>query len=199
MLRGARRPSPDRGRPADLAPPRASAWSLLANGLTLLRVALVPVIGWLLVSGGRAARWWAFAIFGFAALTDSVDGWVARRLQGVTRWGQLADPLADKALIIGSLGVLAWRHELPWLAVAIIALREAAVSLQRVALVRRGLVMPASVYGKAKTLSQVLAVTLYLLPATPQVLRDVALWTAVVVTVASGLEYARRGRSLQRG
>lgn len=169
-----------------------------ANALTLLRVFLVPVIAWLLTLDGDAARWWAFGIFVFAALTDSIDGWVARRMLGATRWGQLADPAADKALIIGSLAVLAFIGELPWWAVAVIMLREVAVTVQRTWLVRRDVVMPASIWGKVKTVSQVVAVTLYLLPPAPGGVAQTALWVAVVLTVASGVEYAVRGERRAR-
>jgi CDP-diacylglycerol--glycerol-3-phosphate 3-phosphatidyltransferase len=174
------------------------SWVNPANAFTLLRVVLVPVIAYLLLRGGDA-RYWAFGLFLFAALTDSIDGWVARRVLGPTRWGQLADPAADKALIVGSLAVLAYLGELPWWAVAIIVVREIAVTVQRSVLVRRGIVMPASVFGKAKTVSQVIAVTLYLLPVVPTGLADVGLGVAVALTVASGVEYAFRGRRLQRG
>jgi len=172
-----------------------------ANALTVLRVALVPVIAVLLAVGrepASPARWAAFGVFLLAAASDSVDGWVARRYQGTTRWGQLADPLADKALIVGSLSVLAWHGELPWVAVAVIVVREVAVTLQRSVLLRRGIVMAASPYGKAKTVSQVLAVTLYLLPGTPRGVAVAALVLAVVLTIASGLEYVARGRRLAR-
>ncbi|MDP8969808.1 MAG: CDP-diacylglycerol--glycerol-3-phosphate 3-phosphatidyltransferase [Actinomycetota bacterium] len=177
--------------------PSPTPWALLANAFTLLRAVLAPVIGWLLVSGG--ARWWALGLFGFAALTDALDGWIARRLLVVTRWGQLADPLADKALIVGTMAVLAWLQELPWLAVGVIVVRELAVTLQRLVLVRRGVVMPASVSGKVKTVTQVVAVTLYLLPGSVGTVREIALWTAVGVTVVSGVEYAWRRERLLGG
>jgi CDP-diacylglycerol--glycerol-3-phosphate 3-phosphatidyltransferase len=170
-------------------------WLSWPNALTLLRVALVPVIAALLFARTDVARWWAFGVFVFAAFTDTVDGWLARRYIGVTRWGQLADPAADKALIVGSLAVLAWLAELPWWAVAVIVVREVAVTVQRSVLLRRGVVMPASSLGKAKTVSQVVAVTLYLLPSTPAGFAEAALGAAVVVTVVSGLQYARRGGS----
>lgn len=182
-------PAKGAGRPMLLNP---------ANGLTLLRVFLVPVIAWLLLLDGDNARWWAFGIFVFAALTDSVDGWLARRMLGATRWGQLADPAADKALIVGSLAVLAAIGELPWWAVAVIVVREVAVTVQRTWLVRRDVVMAASVWGKAKTVSQVVAVTLYLLPVAPDALAQASLWIAVVLTVGSGVEYAVRGERRAR-
>ena len=165
----------------------------LANAFTMLRALLVPVIAALVFADGDAARWWAFGVFVFAALTDSIDGWVARRLIGITRFGQLADPLADKLLIIGSLSVLAVNQELPWWAVVIIVVREFLVTVQRTVLVRRGVVMSASPFGKAKTVSQVAAVLLYLLPTVPTVVAFVALLLAVVLTVGSGIDYAVRG------
>lgn len=174
-------------------------WLNLPNALTFLRALLVPVILWLLTLDGDDARWWAFGIFVFAAATDSIDGWVARRYHGVTRWGQLADPIADKLLIIGSLASLAFVGDLPWWAVNVIVAREVGVTLLRVRLVRRmDLVMPASGWGKAKTLSQVVAVGAYLWPATPPVPREALLYLAIVLTVWSGIEYAFRAGRLAR-
>ncbi len=185
-------------------------WFNLPNLLTFLRALLVPVILWLLavdregvpgagLVSGDAARWWAFGIFVFAAATDSVDGWVARRWHGVTRWGQLADPIADKLLIIGSLASLALVGELPWWAVNVIVAREVAVTLLRLLLISRtGLVMAASVWGKAKTLSQVVAVAVFLLPDVPSVVLTWLLHLAVLLTVWSGIEYAFRAGRLAR-
>ena len=189
---------PDPPASSTPGPRRSGGLSFLANAFTLLRVALVPVIAALLLTGGQTARWWAFGIFVFAALTDSIDGELARRLVGVTRWGQMADPAADKALIIGSLGILAVLGELPWAAVAVIVLREVAVTVQRTLLLRRGIVMPASTFGKLKTISQIVAVLAYLVPVVPAAVAGATLLLAVVLTVASGLEYAFRGARLQR-
>lgn len=190
-------------RPAGAHPAAGSrdpepSWANWANALTLLRVALVPGIGVLVVNGGRGPRWWAFGLFVFAALTDTFDGWVARRALGVTRWGQLADPVADKLLVVGVMAVLAFRDALPAVAVVVVVVREVAVTVQRNVLRRRGVVMPASRFGKAKTASQLLAVSLYLLPVAPGGVAPAALVVALVLTVASGLEYAARGRRLLR-
>jgi CDP-diacylglycerol---glycerol-3-phosphate 3-phosphatidyltransferase len=168
----------------------------IANAVTLLRVALVPVITVLLFLPGRTARWWAFAVFAFAGLSDAADGWVARRYQGSTRWGQLADPAADKLLIVGTLALLALHREVSWWIVAVVVVREVAVTVQRQVLARRGVVMPASIYGKAKTVSQITAIALYLAPPVPRTLAAVVLGVAVVLTILSGLEYAWRGRRL---
>jgi CDP-diacylglycerol---glycerol-3-phosphate 3-phosphatidyltransferase len=174
-------------------------WFNVPNLLTFLRALLVPVILWLLTLDGDAARWWAFGIFVFAAATDSIDGWVARRWHGVTRWGQLADPIADKLLIVGSLVSLALVGELPWWAVVVIIARELAVTVLRVQLVSRlDLVMPASSWGKAKTVTQILAVGAYLLPLELGMLPALLLGAAVVLTVWSGIEYAFRAGRLAR-
>lgn len=166
-------------------------WFNVPNAVTFLRALLVPVILWLLTLDDPASQWWAFGIFVFAALTDSIDGWVARRWHGVTRWGQLADPIADKLLIVGSLASLAAVGDLPWWAVIVIVLREVAVTIMRVSLVsRHNLVLPASIWGKVKTVSQVIAVSLYLYPDVAAGLRTASLWIAVILTVVSGLTYA---------
>lgn len=175
-------------------------WFNVPNGLTFLRALLVPVILALLAVDDRSARWWAFGIFVFAAATDSIDGWVARRWHGVTRWGQLADPIADKLLIIGSLASLAIFGELPWWAVVVIVIREMGVTLLRVAMVRRyDLVMPASWWGKSKTLSQVLAIGLFLMPGVSDTLELGVLYVAIALTLWSGIDYAFRAGRLSRG
>lgn len=174
-------------------------WFNVPNLLTFLRAALVPVILVLLTIDGDRARWWAFGIFLFAAATDSIDGWVARRWHGVTTWGQLADPIADKLLIIGSLASLAYVGDLPVWAVVVIVAREVAVTVLRIGLVRRiDAVMPASAWGKAKTTSQVVAVAAFLLPGMPAMIALVLLYVAVLLTLWSGLEYAFRAGRLSR-
>lgn len=173
--------------------PPTPSWRNPANALTLLRVALVPVIVALVLIGTAATRWWALAIFVFAAVTDSIDGWVARRFLGPTRWGKLADPAADKVLIVGSLAVLAFTGPFPWWAVVVIVIREIGVTLQRWWLVRRDVVMSAGRLGKAKTISQIAAVIAYVPPDVPEEARVPLLWLAVGLTVISGVDYAVRG------
>lgn len=174
-------------------------WLNFPNALTFLRALLVPVILVLLAQEEPVSRWWAFGIFVFAAATDSIDGWVARRWHGVTRWGQLADPIADKLLILGSLTSLAAVGELPWWAVIVIVIREVAVTVLRVHLVtRRDLVMPASWWGKLKTISQVWAVGLFLSPGVSMSVRNTVLYVAIAATLLSGIDYAFRAGKLER-
>lgn len=165
-------------------------WANIPNAFTFLRVLLVPVVLWLLTLETTEARWWALGVFVFAAITDSFDGWVARKFNGVTRWGQLADPLADKLLVLGALASLALIGEVWWWAVVVILVREAAVTALRVRLVSRlRLVLPASRWGKAKTVTQFLAISAYLAPVVGEVVADTLLVLAVLATVASGVAY----------
>ncbi len=168
-------------------------WLNAPNLVTVLRALLVPLI---LVLVLMASHWWAFAIFAFAAVTDTIDGWVARRWDGVTRWGQIADPIADKLLVIGTLAALASLGTVPWWAVAVIVVREVAVTLLRLRLMKDALVMPSSRSGKAKTISQFAAVLAFLLPRPPGALATLILYLAIVLTVLSGLEYALQAKRL---
>src|SRR5688500_16658303 len=110
----------------------------LANAFTLLRVALVPVFAWLLLWRTPPVPWLASVVFAVAAATDSLDGYVARRLKQVSGFGEFLDPLADKLLVGTALIALALDGRIPWLAVALILGREVAVSAYRVALAGRG-------------------------------------------------------------
>jgi CDP-diacylglycerol--glycerol-3-phosphate 3-phosphatidyltransferase len=173
-------------------------WRHPPNLLTFLRVALVPVIAVLVLDGGTGTRWWAFGVFVFAALTDTVDGEVARRYDGVTRFGQLADPIADKLLIGGVLVLLAAVGDAPWWIVLAILAREVAVTVLRIRLVTaRDLVMAASAWGKVKTVAQIVAVAVVLSPL-PEEFGLVALVAALVLTLWSGAEYALRATRLVR-
>ncbi len=169
----------------------------IANLVTFLRAALVPPL-LVLLSVARevpAARWWALAVFLLAALTDTIDGWAARRWQGVTPFGAMADPLADKLLIVGALVSLAIVGDAPWWVVAVVTAREVAVTALRVVVVRRaGVVVPASPWGKLKTVSQMVAIGVAILPAAPPALVAGLYLVAVVLTVGSGLDYAVRLR-----
>jgi CDP-diacylglycerol--glycerol-3-phosphate 3-phosphatidyltransferase len=173
----------------------------LPNAVTFLRAALVPVILLLLARGGdsEAAAWAAFAIFVFAALTDTIDGWVARRFGGTTAFGAFADPLADKLLIVGTLVVLAAFDRVSWWIVIVVTAREIAVTLLRVVAVRRkGVVVSASTWGKVKTVAQIIAVGAVLLPIVDGVLVLVLLGAAVLLTVGSGLDYLVKVGALLR-
>ena len=174
------------------APP-VSPWNL-ANYLTVLRLALVPVFLVLVLAddGDHAGlRLGATAVFLLAALTDRIDGQIARSRGLITSFGKLMDPIADKALIGAALVGLSLLDELPWWVTVLVLVREIGVTLLRFVVIRHG-VMPAGRGGKLKTVLQVVALTLYLLPL-PEVLHPVAvavMGAAVLLTVVTGAEIA---------
>jgi CDP-diacylglycerol---glycerol-3-phosphate 3-phosphatidyltransferase len=161
------------------------------NVLSIGRICLIPIVVLLLGSDRDEARWLAVVVFVVGALSDLVDGYLARRHAMTTSVGAWLDPLSDKLFVIVPALVLSLRSEFPWWAAAVIVLREVAVSWLRWRLDRRGVSMPASRAGKAKTLSQVWAVGLSIAPLDPSfepvVLAVVVV--AVALTVLSGLEY----------
>jgi len=169
----------------------------LANGLTVARLILVPAVVAGLLAGGTAWRVAAFAAFATASVTDLLDGRIARSRGLITDFGKIADPIADKALTGAALVTLSYLGWLPWWVTAVILAREVAVTALRFWVIRYG-VIAASRGGKLKTLLQVLAISLYMLPEVPQWLRAVVMAVAVVVTVVTGADYAIRAARLRR-
>jgi CDP-diacylglycerol---glycerol-3-phosphate 3-phosphatidyltransferase len=133
----------------------------------------------------------AAVLFVFGALTDGLDGYLARRYAGSTTIGQWLDPLADKILVSAPVIALSVIGTFPvWAAVVIVG-REIAVSLLRAWLGSRGVGMPASPWGKAKTAVQMVLVPLYLLPfgSGADTVKRIVLGLAVALTLWSGLDY----------
>ncbi|GGK64585.1 CDP-diacylglycerol--glycerol-3-phosphate 3-phosphatidyltransferase [Ornithinimicrobium pekingense] len=172
--------------------PRATPWNV-PNALTVLRILMVPVFGWLLLAHGgedTAWRWWATAVFVVAIATDWVDGFLARRDGLITDFGKLMDPIADKALMGTALIGLSVLGLLPWWVTVVILVRELGITLMRFVVIRRG-VIPASRGGKLKTVLQALGLTLMVAPlgGLPGTLGLWIMYAAVVVTVATGVDY----------
>ena len=178
------------------APPAPSVVNV-ANGLTVLRLALVPVFVWLLLEGGTGYRSIAFVAFALASVTDLLDGELARRRGLITDFGKIADPIADKALTGSALITLSYLGALPWWVTSVIVVRELAVTGLRFWVIRRG-VIAASRGGKAKTLLQVIAISLYVLPLHVDLLRETVMGAAVVVTIVTGVDYTARAIRLRR-
>jgi CDP-diacylglycerol--glycerol-3-phosphate 3-phosphatidyltransferase len=188
-------PAPDPAA-TPVAQPPPSPWNV-ANALTVLRILLVPVYGWLLLTqhGENAGmRMWAAAVFCVATATDRVDGELARRRGLITNFGKIADPIADKALMGMAFVGLSVLGELPWWITVVVLLREWGVTVLRFFVIRHG-VMPAGRGGKLKTTLQFIGLLLFTLPLwsfpRDQVWHAVAwaiLGLAVVVTVVTGLD-----------
>jgi CDP-diacylglycerol--glycerol-3-phosphate 3-phosphatidyltransferase len=169
----------------------------VANALTVLRLALVPVFIGLLVAGGPGSRAAAFVAFAVASVTDLLDGELARRRNLITDFGKIADPIADKALTGSALATLSFLGELPWWVTVVILVRELAVTALRFWVIRQG-VIAASRGGKFKTLLQVIAISLYILPWHVWLERQLFMGAAVVVTVVTGIDYTVRAVRLHR-
>ncbi len=161
----------------------------LPNHLTVLRMLLVPVVVAALLSETPNGDYFAAGVFAFASLTDALDGWIARRQKTVTTFGKLMDPLADKLLVTAALvSLVSLDRVAAWVAMVIIA-REFAVTGLRTVALEQGHVVPASIWGKLKTSTQIAAVLcLILVPGSP-VWVDALVYVAVAVTVMSGADY----------
>jgi len=172
----------------------------LANVITVLRIAMAPVVLWLLiVDAGEGGAWRIVAalLFLFAISTDGVDGALARRRNLITNAGIILDPVADKALTGAAFIGLALLAELPWWVVIVVLGREILITLFRLIMLPKR-VIPASRGGKAKTLSQAIALGSWLTPTWlvlgewVLVLNYYLMGIAVVLTVVTGVDYLVR-------
>lgn len=183
----------------------------VANLLTGLRLLLVPVfLVALLTDGGTSVGWRAAAtlVFALAAITDRFDGELARSRGLVTAFGTIADPIADKALTGAALVGLSVLALLPWWVTVVIMARELGITMLRFFVLRHGII-PASRGGKLKTLVQVLAIGLYLLPlgdlrpdaptgiSTIDGVRWAVMAVAIGLTVVTGVDYVVRALRLR--
>lgn len=130
----------------------------LPNLLTLARVAAVPVVVILLLSDSLSSGIWAAAVFGLAAVTDFIDGWLARKWSVVTVLGKFLDPLADKLIVMAALIMLIPLDRVPAWAVFLILAREMVVTGLRSIACSEGIVIDASDLGKYKTIYQMVAI-----------------------------------------
>ncbi|MFD7990459.1 CDP-diacylglycerol--glycerol-3-phosphate 3-phosphatidyltransferase [Streptomyces mexicanus] len=189
------------GKIAAAAVNQASVWNV-ANLLTMLRLLLVPAFVLLvLANGGYDPAWrsFAWAAFAIAMITDLFDGHLARTYNLVTDFGKIADPIADKAIMGAALICLSGLGDLPWWVTGVILGRELGITLLRFLVIRYG-VIPASRGGKLKTLTQGVAVGMYVLALTGWLasLRFWVMAVAVVLTVVTGLDYVRQAIVLRR-
>ncbi|MEV4568287.1 CDP-diacylglycerol--glycerol-3-phosphate 3-phosphatidyltransferase [Nonomuraea sp. NPDC049419] len=173
-----------------------SPWNI-ANVLTVLRLALVPFFVVCLFVPGTGWRVAALGVFAVASITDHLDGELARRYGLITDFGKIADPIADKALTGAALVCLSILQELPWWVTIVILGRELGITALRFVLLRHA-VIPASYGGKVKTVLQIAAIVLYLLPFVPGPLRWAVMGAAVVVTVGTGVDYVVRAIRLRK-
>lgn len=172
----------------------------LPNALTVGRILLVPILVTVLFTKVPDKEWWGLGLFLAAALTDFLDGFLARRYQVITPLGQLLDPAADKILIASAfISLVEINSDVTqaWM-VALILAREFAVDALRNVAASQGVVIAASWSGKVKTVVQIVAVSLLIVYNELGEFRHLApisLWIAVGITVLSGVEYFVRYRA----
>lgn len=184
----------------------------LPNLVTLLRILLIPLIvgifylpdAWLSFAGKNAA---ATGVFIFAAATDWLDGYLARKLNQMSAFGAFLDPVADKLVVVGALIVLLYLNRVDMVVALIIIGREIAISALREWMARVGQARSVAVafIGKLKTVVQMVAIPLLLYEdalfgiVDCHALGTVLIYVAAVLTVVSMLYYLRRALPLARG
>ena len=164
--------------------------------VSIARVCLIPVILLLVSRGTRPALWTAFVLFGVGAATDFLDGYLARRHAMTTAVGAWLDPLSDKLFVAAPAVLLSIEGRFPVWATVVIVGREVLVQLLRWRLDKKGISMPASKVAKLKTVSQLLAIGLAVLPLAQSwgAVRLGAAAIAVALTGYSGAEYLLTSR-----
>ena len=170
----------------------------LPNKLTILRIIMIPFFVFFLLSGvgGSASKWIALVIFAAASITDTLDGYIARRDNLITDFGKFMDPLADKLLVCSALICFVELDKLPaWMVIIIIA-REFIISGFRLVASDNGIVIAASWWGKSKTISQMIMIILLIadIPAL-SVLNTVLIWVALILTVVSLIDYLVKNKT----
>ena len=175
----------------------------LPNLLTLSRIAAIPVLIAVYYMPSPLGPWLSFALFAAAAVTDALDGRLARRSGRVTAFGRFLDPVADKLLVTSVLVLLVADGRAPALAAALVLCREILVSALREDMARRGAALPVSILAKWKTAVQMAALGLLLVadgaaavglaPGAVAGVGAAALWTAAVLGAVTAADYVRRG------
>lgn len=188
-------------RPSSTTSPSQAPVLNIANALTLLRLLLVPVFIWLMLSAGEGMRLAATLVFVIASVTDRLDGQLARSRGLVTNVGKIADPIADKVLTLSAFILLSVAGRLWWWVSFIILVRELGITLMRMVVLRRA-VIAASRGGKLKTVLQIGGLFFLLMPWSfflpaigAKVCEYVAygiIGAALVVTVVTGIDYVRQ-------
>ncbi|WP_414562889.1 MULTISPECIES: CDP-diacylglycerol--glycerol-3-phosphate 3-phosphatidyltransferase [unclassified Anabaena] len=160
----------------------------IPNWITFSRLLAIPFLLYGLYNPSSQARWVCLTIFLVAALTDWLDGYLARKLNQITDLGKFLDPLVDKLLVLAPLLVLVELGKIPAWGVFVILARELAIAGWRV---NQTTITGANIWGKLKTVSQIIAIALLIAPL-PEVWQTpsiIAFWVAVILTIISGVIY----------
>ena len=165
-------------------------YARIPNALTILRFALVPVFIVLLVRADGGHSWPAGIVFGIAAITDQIDGWLARRWNVESEFGKYADPLADRLMIGSAVLLLCLDDRLPWIALAIVVGRDVLLVVGTPVIRQHGYQFSVSLLGKTATWVLYLAVECVILTTSSQQWPLWLFWLGVALAVAAGVVYA---------
>ncbi len=174
----------------------------IPNQITVARIAFVPLLMFLILFESNVTHILAMVLFFLAAVSDAVDGYIARSLKQTSLFGKFADPIADKLLIAGALIALLQLGDLSAWAVMVIIAREFLVTGLRILAISEGEAIGASILGKAKTISHVALVLVILVARSfalghaGAVAKSTCLGLALALSVVSGVEYFYRSRQL---
>jgi CDP-diacylglycerol--glycerol-3-phosphate 3-phosphatidyltransferase len=173
--------------------------SRIPNALTILRFAAIPVFAWLYLEAGDGAAWGAGVFFAGAALTDQLDGYLARRWHVESRFGTIADPLADR-LMIGAAVVLMWATgRLPALAAIVILARDLVLVLGYKLLAPRGFELEVTFLGKLATWILYAALCFVLVTEEGTTWPLVLVWIGIVLAIGAAAQYVYRARTVLGG
>ncbi len=164
-----------------------------ANKITIFRVIMIPVF---LVLAYANQPVWAFVVFVLASLSDMLDGYIARHYHQITNFGKFMDPLADKVLVLAAMCFFVERGFMPGWAVALVLLREFAVSGMRLIAVEQGRVIAAAWSGKIKTAVTMVGLAAMLLFSSYPWVNTLVTALIVITTVWSGVEYFYKNRDV---
>jgi CDP-diacylglycerol--glycerol-3-phosphate 3-phosphatidyltransferase len=173
-----------------VSPPLAQ----IPNALTIARLALIPLFVVLMVQAGHRQSWPAGVVFGIAGITDQVDGFLARRWHVESRFGRLADPLADRLMIDAAVILLAVYDRLPWVGLAVIVGRDVLLLAGSALLAPRGIEVEVNTVGKAATWVLYAAIFFRIVidPATKWPLY--LFWVGIVLAVVAAVFYVVAAR-----
>ena len=166
-----------------------------ANKITIFRVVLIPVF---LVLAYTDQKYWAFAVFVLASLSDMLDGYIARHYNQITDFGKFMDPLADKVLVMAAMCFFVERGYMPGWVLAIVLLREFAVSGMRLVAVEQGRVIAAAWSGKVKAAVTMVGLCAMLLFCQHSWVNTLVSLLILLTTVYSGAEYFYKNRDVFR-
>jgi CDP-diacylglycerol--glycerol-3-phosphate 3-phosphatidyltransferase len=180
------------------APAVSAPLAQLPNALTVARLVLIPVFVVLMVRAGDNSSWPAGVVFGIAALTDQVDGFLARRWHVESRFGQLADPLADRLMIDAAVILLAYYDRLPWAGLVVIIARDVLL-LAGSRFLPRGVEIEVNAVGKAATWILYASIFFRIVIDSATRWPLYLFWTGLVLAVVAGVFYVRTAwREVQR-